>query len=418
MKDVLADIFTRSLAPLTGGQHACLRVEQVSPVEDNQTLKAPAGTAFIIGVEGPKQEPIAILAVTSPKLSTETPALLGLLVRRAQAHKAPYFITWTLRSAVIWKTPKLGTPAERSYLEKIRDYEDNYEISLDADKEVFDEPLRLRTIASGQRLLADLEHLFKDKALELVRIEATYFVQRLLDAVHELLPLVTDSLHIRFSADLELRGKFTAYALSQGIAGNYTDRDFALSIARQIIYRLLGKILFYQGLRRVARQLPPLNLSGVDPSQVLPTLRRAFADALKVDYHAVFAEDLPDTVSWPSEATKHLTALIHDFNTRDFSNLPQDVIGTVFERLIPPEDRHLLGQYFTSEPLCDLGIAFCVLSPSALVGDMTWWDRYFLDTSLRPQALARQSRSHRTAVATLGNRYRSLPSRTGCYQLI
>ena len=363
---------------LPSGQHACLRVEQVSPVEDNQTLKAPVGTALIVGVDGQKKEPLAILAVTSPKLSTDTPALLGFLVRRAQAYKAPYFITWTLRDAMLWKTPKPGTPAERSHLEKIRDYEDNYEIAQDADRKVFDETVRLRTIAIGQKLLADLERLFKDQALELVRIEATYFVQRLLDAVHELLPMVTDSLHMRFGTDLELRGKFTAYALSQGIAGNYTERDFALSIARQIIYRLLGKILFYQGLRRAARQLPPLDLSGVDPSQVLPTLRRAFAEALKVDYHAVFAEDLPDTVSWPGEAAKHLTALIHDFNTRDFSSLPQDVIGTVFERLIPPEDRHLLGQYFTSEPLCDLGIAFCVLSPSALVADMTCGTGTFL----------------------------------------
>jgi len=378
MKDVLADIFKRSLAPLSSGQHACLRVEQVSAVEDNQTLKAPVGTALIVGVDGQKKEPVAILAVTSPKLSADTPALLGFLVRRAQAHKAPYFITWTLRDAVLWKTPKPGTPAERSHLEKIRDYEDNYEIAQDAAKQVFDEPVRLRTIAIGQKLLVDLEHLFKDQALELVRIEATYFVQRLLDVVHELLPMVTDSLHVRFGTDLDLRGKFTAYALSQGIAGNYTDRDFALSIARQIIYRLLGKILFYQGLRRAARQLPSLELSGVDPSQVLPTLRRAFAEALKVDYHAVFAEDLSDTVSWPGEAAKRLTALIHDFNTRDFSSLPQDVIGTVFERLIPPEVRHLLGQYFTSEPLCDLGIAFCVLSPSALVADMTCGTGTFL----------------------------------------
>jgi hypothetical protein len=378
MKDVLADIFNRSLAPLSSGQHACLRVEQVSAVEDNQTLKAPVGTALIVGVDGQKKEPVAILAITSPKLSTDTPALLGFLVRRAQAHKAPYFITWTLRDAVLWKTPKPGTPAERSHLEKIRDYEDNYEIAQDAAKQVFDEPVRLRTIAAGQKLLVGLEHLFKDQALELVHIEATYFVQRLLDAVHELLPMVTDSLHMRFGTDLDLRGKFTAYALSQGIAGNYTDRDFALSIARQIIYRLLGKILFYQGLRRAARQLPSLDLSGVDPSQVLPTLRRAFAEALKVDYHAVFAEDLSDMVSWPGEAAKRLTALIHDFNTRDFSSLPQDVIGTVFERLIPPEVRHLLGQYFTSEPLCDLGIAFCVLSPSALVADMTCGTGTFL----------------------------------------
>ena len=75
MKDVLTDIFNRSLAPLSSGQHACLRVEQVSAVEDNQTLKTPVGTALIVGVDGQRKEPIAILGVTSPKLSANTPAL-------------------------------------------------------------------------------------------------------------------------------------------------------------------------------------------------------------------------------------------------------------------------------------------------------------------------------------------------------
>src|SRR5207247_5019066 len=104
-------------------------------------------------------------------------------------------------------------------------------------------------------------------------------------------------------------------------------------------YRLLGKILFYQSLRRSARQLPALSVDVVDTSEILPTLNRAFAEALKIDYHAVFAEALPDTIKWPAEAACKLAVLVHDFNTRDFSRLPQDVIGTVFEQLIPPEER-------------------------------------------------------------------------------
>ena len=378
MKTVLADIFGRTLAPLANDAHACLRLDHVSAVEDQQTLRAVAGTALILGMDGAKREPLALFCIAAPTLSPDNPGLLNMIVRRAQAHKAPYFITWTLRDAVLWKTPKPGTPAQRSHLEKIRDYEDNYAIAQDASAQVFDEQLRLRTIAIGRKMLADLETLHKNQSLELVRIDATYFVQSLLGAVHALLPLVTDSLHMRFENDLDLRAKFNAWAIAQGIAGDYKDRDYALAIARQIIYRLLGKILFYQSLRRAARQLPALNLDNVDPSQVLPTLRRAFAEALKVDYHAVFSEDVPDTVSWPSEAAKRLATLIHDFNTRDFSSLPQDVVGIVFERLIPPEDRHLLGQYFTNEPLCDLGIAFCVRSPADIVVDLTCGTGTFL----------------------------------------
>jgi len=241
-------------------------------------------------------------------------------------------------------------------------------------------------IERGREILADLEKLVKDEALctgsaehlELVDIDATYFVGRLLDAVHLLFPLVSESLHLRLQTDISFRKELSAWAVEQSIAGDPADIEFSRSIARQIIYRLLGKVLFYQGLRRSARQLPKLDLEGVESSQVLPTLRFAFAQALKIDYHAVFEESLPDRIQWPSEASLELAALIRDFNTRDFVNLPQDVIGTVFERLIPPEERHGLGQYFTSENLCDLICAFCIRSANDKVLDPTCGTGTFL----------------------------------------
>jgi type I restriction enzyme M protein len=50
----------------------------------------------------------------------------------------------------------------------------------------------------------------------------------------------------------------------------------------------------------------------------------------------------------------------------------------VFERLIPPEERHGLGQYFTSELLCDLTTAFCVRSVNDNVCDPTCGTGTFL----------------------------------------
>jgi hypothetical protein len=141
---------------------------------------------------------------------------------------------------------------------------------------------------------------------------------------------------------------------------------------------VLGKVLFYQSLRRSAHQLPKLDFENVDTAQVLPKLRAAFAEARKIDYHAVFDEALPDRIQWPSEASHALADLVHDFNTRDFASLPQDVIGTVFERLIPPEERHGLGQYFTSENLCDLLNAFCIATPTDKVLDPTCGTGTFL----------------------------------------
>ena len=102
--------------------------------------------------------------------------------------------------------------------------------------------------------------LLKDEALELVQIDATYFVNRLLDAVRHLLPMVAASLLDRLANNVAFRGEITAWAVKQGIAGSPDDPEFAESIARQIIYRLLGKMLFYQSLRRSAHQLPEVGL--------------------------------------------------------------------------------------------------------------------------------------------------------------
>ena len=372
MKTVLADIFGRFSAEVGQRDFACLRVKQQWPVEDSTALRSPIGTLLLHGVnDDGKTESLALVALTPPQLAAGDPALLQFVVRRAQANKAPHILIWTLRAAVLWRTPKAGAAVDANSLEKLRDYEDNYDIAPGDNPKMFHETRRLQLLQTGRHLLDDLKRLHKDQALELVNVDATWFVGRLIESVHELLPLVTDSLHSRLGIEDALRAKVEKWAVTQGIAGSTAHREFVESITRQIIYRLLGKILFYQSLRRAARQLPELNADGLDTSEVLPTLNRAFAEALKIDYHAVFAEALPDTIKWPAEAARKLAVLVHEFNTRNFSHLPQDVVGTVFERLIPPEERHSLGQYFTGESLCDLTVAFCIRSPKDLVLDPT-----------------------------------------------
>lgn len=377
MKTVLAELLDRFTQTVAANHGQTLLAQPPQTAEVGGRVKTPVWTVVIHGRRNGKEEPLAVILLTTPAAAPDDPALLDFIIRRARANKAPYFVTWTLRDAILWETPKPGTPAARGSLDKLRDYPDLYEIAQ-SDDAILDEPLKLKILQRGGEILHDLERLLRDEALDLVAIDATYFVGRLLDAVHRLLPLVAESLQVRLQTDHAFRGEIAVWAVRQGIAGDPQDAEFARSIARQIIYRLLGKVLFYQSLRRAARQLPELDLRGVDSAQVLPTLRAAFARALAIDYYAVFAEDLPDRIQWPAQASRELAALIQDFHTRDFSHVPQDVIGAVFEQLIPPEERHGLGQYFTPENLCDLIIGFCVRSPTDHVLDPTCGTGTFL----------------------------------------
>ncbi len=375
MQGTVAKLFQRFVAKLPATPDATLYVYQAHPAEGDS--RTAWHTALIYGRHEGTDQPLAVVLMTAPSQAADAPDVLEFVVRRARAHKAPYFVTWTLRDAILWRTPKAGTPTTRDAMDKLHDYPDLYEIGQ-ADQGPLDELTQLKVLARGDDIRLDLERLLKDEALELVKIDATYFVNRLLDAVRHLLPIVTASLLDRLINNVTFRGEITRWAVKQGIAGSPDDPEFAASIARQIIYRLLGKVLFYQSLRRSARQLPKLDFDNVDTAQVLPKLRGAFAEARKIDYHAVFDEALPDRIQWPAEASHALADLVHDFNTRDFASLPQDVIGTVFERLIPPEERHGLGQYFTSENLCDLVNAFCITTPTDRVLDPTCGTGTFL----------------------------------------
>lgn len=375
MKQTLSELFTRFVASVQSAPDSCLHINSVQP--SAETAKIPIHTVTIDGLLDEHSTSLALIAMTVPSLATDDAVLLEFAIRRARAYKIDYFVTWTLRDAVLWRTPKPGLPSTRDSIDKLHDYPDIYEIGA-SDDQPLAEPTKLKVLGRGQEIISDLIRLLKDETLGQVKIDATYFVRRLIDAVHKLLPSVQATILHRIETEVPFRKEITDWALKQGIAGSPADPEFAGSISRQVIYRLLGKMLFYQSLRKSVKQLPKLDMAGLDSAKILPQLRSLFQQALKIDYHAVFDEAEPDRISWPSDASLELSSLIEDFNKRDFASLPQDVVGAVFEQLIPAEERHGLGQYFTNEHLCDFINAFCIHTSTDSVLDPTCGTGTFL----------------------------------------
>jgi len=206
---------------------------------------------------------------------------------------------------------------------------------------------------------------------------ATYFVHRLREAVDTIWPSVERSLRTQMSRDPQFKKQLAAWTATQGIA-NFGDAAFYETVARQVVYRLVGKILFYQSLRRYTPSLPPLDLAEVNEALVMSRLRNCFAEALTIDYQAVFEESIADHIPLPQAAIDELVALTEDLDRAHFAEVPQDVIGQVFEGLIPYEERHALGQYFTREGLVDLINAFCIRDKDDKVLDATCGTGTFL----------------------------------------
>ena len=344
-------------------------------VEEPFSSDAPAGVsgplrALTLCVQG---TPFALLGLTVPTVAAFKGGFIDYLARRARARRIPYLATSNLRDACISPVP--SQPGEA--LEPLKRYPTLYPIAAGTGDPL--SPLELIALADrADEIASDLAALHRDGSLDLVLPDADFFVERLTRAVGVLAPAVKQALRTKLGVDPACGQRLGEWAVRQGIPADLRSEEFTEAVVRQAIYRLLGKIIFYQSLRRAAPQLPAMDLNGLDTGQVMPRLKGCFEAAHRIDYHAVFREDVVDDLPYPAAASAELRDLVENLNTRDFAHLPQDVVGAVFERLIPPEDRHALGQYFTPEPLVDLIVAFCVRDPRDAVLDPTCGTGTFL----------------------------------------
>jgi hypothetical protein len=52
--------------------------------------------------------------------------------------------------------------------------------------------------------------------------------------------------------------------------------------------------------------------------------------------------------------------LLRGIESVDFKDVPSDIVGRIFQKLIGPEERHRYGQHFTGDDVVDLINAFCI----------------------------------------------------------
>jgi hypothetical protein len=284
----------------------------------------------------------------------------------------PYFLTINPKDAILWRTFKKGkTPARE---DRLKTYPTLHKI---APTGVIDETTKIVVRKRTQEIAEDLNTLQREGKLKLIEADATFFVNRLARTAEAMRGPLNQSLATTVSRDPKFKKELEEWAVKQGVA-NFGEEPFFEALSRQLVYRTLGKITFYQSLRRHVRTLPEMDFSGVDDAMIISRLKHYFDLARAIDYQAIFEEELTERIPYPQAAIDELKSLISDLNYYNFFSVPQDVIGQVFERLIPPEERHALGQYFTREDLVDIITAFCVRTPDAKVLDPTCGTGTFL----------------------------------------
>lgn len=163
------------------------------------------------------------------------------------------------------------------------------------------------------------------------------------------------------------------YARVQGIP---VTEDYTKVLTNHVVYGLITKVIFYLTIRRYFTDLP--SLDDIGEKDLSKTIRIAFSKAREKDWQAVFEEDPIEQLGIPADAYPIIYDFFSELRAYHFGELPEDVIGQLFEDIIDPEKRHNLGQYFTREDLVDLVIATVVNEPNGVYCDPTCGSGTFL----------------------------------------
>ncbi|MGC9014801.1 MAG: N-6 DNA methylase, partial [Thermoproteota archaeon] len=143
--------------------------------------------------------------------------------------------------------------------------------------------------------------------------------------------------------------------------------------SREAAYLFMNKIVFYKILERHYRLEKLRSIIAPNSKKYMEALREYFNRAIDVtnDFEPIFLTGVYDYVPLPDEdwVLEEINAFIEDMDKYKLEEVGSDVIGFIYENLIPPEERHRLGQFYTPPPIAELIVKWAVRSPEDKVLD-------------------------------------------------
>jgi methylase of polypeptide subunit release factors len=181
------------------------------------------------------------------------------------------------------------------------------------------------------------------------------------------------------------------------------------NMAKTLAYVWANRLIFYKALRARFPNLPRLELraSVRKPDEALAALNRFFERAVQRsgDYESLL---MPDAKDWATgqvfQAPGALDAwrgLLRGIESVDFREVPSDVVGRIFLKLIGPEERHRFGQHFTGDDPVDLINVFCIRKAADVILDPACGSGSFLVRAYYRKRHLDPSRAHLKLISEL-----------------
>jgi len=331
---------------------------------------------------------------------------------KGNKRKAPYFGTCNFKKLIWWNTEKANNPTlteEQQILEK---YSLSEIENLDEIENVrFREPIRREL----EKFIWKLYAVHTGKEPEPKQAIDEHLIDRIHEKIRVLAYFYTDIIRDLFHKDTKFAKALKNWFDEQMWDFQGTQNDFNKA-ARQTAYLLVNKILFYDVLQsKRPKELSPLDIpkSLMQSSILQKMLKMYFDEALEIDYETIFTTDFIDTIAFPNdeEVVKQIKEFIYLLDRYIFGTLGYDILGRIFERLIPHDERHTLGQYFTSADVVDLILRFCSHNEDDKLLDPSCGAGTFLVRAYQYKKLMNQYKQHEEILDKLwGNDIAKFPA--------
>ena len=279
-------------------------------------------------------------------IDPNSPAVVKQAAGYAILLGAPYFVTYNGFQGTLFKTQEKFVPLIQRK----------------------GKPYDVKTIGKDKFARLILEDLvaLDQKAISWAPLDER-FIARLRSLHHYVFVPLVESLHKKLESSTKFKGIYQKWVEGQGY--NFDDPVTHEYIAAEGAYLLINKILFYKILeRKYGKDLLAPLLPVQDVTTFAKSLRERLDEALKIDYRAIFNRDrIFDEIPITTSVAHSLNEFLREMEEYSLEALSSDVIGRVYENLIPPEERHDLGQYYTPPPICELIVKHVVQSSKDLV---------------------------------------------------
>jgi hypothetical protein len=299
---------------------------------------------------------------------------------KADNIQAPYFFTWNVNTFVLFDRSKWNVPMiER----RVRDWNLGLAVSSPGDCIRPDVQARIRE-RWLPRIFEEFAAIVEGRIVEWGMPPDDIFLRSL--ESHLDWPVIgtrdylleTSQGNSAFSAKLQ---SWMAEEMNWTFDANDSDnwREILERASRSLCYVFCNRAIFYEAIRaKYPDSLSELKMpgrGGKDHRGIYEYFRSQFQQAVleSGDYEPIFypqVDDWAGVLIFASDmARQGWNGVFANLAHYNFRQIPYDIVGGIFQKLISPEERQKFGQFYTNEDIIDIINAFCIRRASDVVID-------------------------------------------------